>query len=85
MCDCIFKKNFFTVYSVYYRFDFLFGLLQSPQMKIGQSSLLSIFMKTIKAGLRNTICDFFKWSMMSLKCGLPICTNGPIFVKRDMR
>lgn len=40
---------------------FLFGLLQSPWKEIYQFSLLSIliFMMTIKAGPRNTICDFF--------------------------
>lgn len=56
---------------------FLSGLLQSPWKKIYQSFLLSIFMMTIKACPRNTICDVLKkWSMMSLKkCGLPTCTK----------
>ena len=73
---------FFTLRNVFSvsQICFLFGLLQRPQMKICQSFLLSIFMKTIKVGLRNTICDFKKkWLMMSLKCGLPICTKWSYF------
>lgn len=71
-----FLSNVFSVSQI----CFLFGLLQRPQMKSCQPFVLSIFMKTIKVGLRNTICDFLKkWLMMSLKCGLPICTKWSYF------